>query len=91
MDKNNRKLKILYKCIMANTSAIWQRTLHVSPTEVPISYTLKNKTKTKSHTKEPTFRKLQVQGKRGQENGPKARKGKTEKATGLGRRTREVI
>ena len=34
MDKNNRKLKILYKikCIKkANTSAIWHHTLHIPP------------------------------------------------------------
>ena len=37
----------------------------------------------KSHTKEPTFRKMEVMGKRGQENGPKAEKDKTERATGL--------
>ena len=30
-------------------------------------------------------------GKKDQENGPKAEKDKTEKATGLGRRTREEI
>ena len=24
MDKNNRKLQILYKCIQANTRALWQ-------------------------------------------------------------------
>ena len=49
-----------------------------------------NKTK-KGHRKEPTFQKLEVQGKKDQENGPKAEKGKTEKVTGLGRRTREEI
>ena len=31
MDKNNRKLQILYKYIKANTSAIWQHTLHTCP------------------------------------------------------------
>ena len=31
----------------------------------------KKRTK-KRHTKEPTFRKMKVMGKRGQENGPKA-------------------
>ena len=34
---------------------------------------------------------MEVQGKRCQENGPKAEKDKAEKATGLGRRTREEI
>ena len=35
-DKNNRKLKILYKCIQANnTSAIiWQHMLHIPPTKI---------------------------------------------------------
>ena len=37
MDKNNRKLKILYKRIKANTSAIWQNMLHISPTKKIIS------------------------------------------------------
>ena len=32
MDKNNLKLKILYKCIKANVSAIWQHMLHIPPT-----------------------------------------------------------
>ena len=31
MDKNNRKLKILHKCMKANTSAIWQHMLHIPP------------------------------------------------------------
>ena len=52
-----------------------------------------NKTKKtpKSHTKEPTFQKMEVMGKTDQENGPKAEKDKTELATGLGRRIREEI
>ena len=37
MDKNNCKLKILYKCIKANTSAISQHMLHILPTKVLIS------------------------------------------------------
>ena len=37
------------------------------------------------------FRKWRLREKRGQENGPKAEKDKTERATGLGRRTREEI
>ena len=32
---------------------------------------------------------MEVWGKRGQENGPKAEKDKTKRATGVGRRTRE--
>ena len=34
---------------------------------------------------------MEVQGKKDQENGPKAEKDKTEKATGKGRRKRESI
>ena len=44
------------------------------------------KKKNKSHKKEPTFRKMEVYGKRNQHNGPKAEKDKTERATGLHRR-----
>ena len=49
----------------------------------------KNK-KNKGHTKETTFRKMQVWRKIWQENGPKAEKDKTER-TRLGRRTKEEI
>ena len=51
--------------------------VHIPPTKVPNS----SKTKQKNHTKEPTFRKMEVHGKRGQENGPKTEKDKTETAT----------
>ena len=37
MDKNNCKLKILYKYIKANTSAIWQHMLHIPPGKVLVS------------------------------------------------------
>ena len=37
MYKNNRKLKLLYKCITANTSAIWQHMLHILSAKVLIS------------------------------------------------------
>ena len=30
MDKSNKKLQILYKCITANTSAIWQHAAHTT-------------------------------------------------------------
>ena len=55
MDKNNRKLKILYKCIKANTSAIWQHMLHIPPTKAYSSPNRSNKQKDKSHTKEPAY------------------------------------
>ena len=65
--------------------------LHIPQTEILISYPLKKtKNKNKSQTK-PTFRKIEVWGKRSQENGPKAEHAKTERATGLGRRTKQEI
>ena len=48
-------------------------------------------TKDKSHTKEPTFQKMEVWIKTDQETGPKAEQDKTEIATWQGRRTREDI
>ena len=45
----------------------------------------------KSHTQNPTVRKKEVKGKRGQENGPKQKQDQTERATGLGRRTKKEI
>ena len=71
MDKNNRRLKILYKC-----SAIWQ---HICCTYHQLNYSSPNRSKEKKKRKkkEPhkikrayTFRKMVVQGKRSQENGP---------------------
>ena len=61
-----------------------------------LKYSSPNRSKTttnKSHAKQPflPFRKWRFGGKRSQENGPKAEKHKTERATGLGRRTREEI
>ena len=54
--------------------------------------TIQTKTKRQDgHTKETMFRKMEVWGKAGQENGPKAENDKTERATGLGRRTRDEI
>ena len=50
-----------------------------------------NKQKDKSYTKQPTFRKMEVSGKRGQEHGPKSEKDQIERATGLGRRTIEDL
>ena len=78
MDKCNHKFTILYKWIMANTSAIWQHMPHIPPTKSPNH----SKTTPKSQTKEPTFRKMDVYGKRSQA-GPKAEKDKTERATWL--------
>ena len=68
---------------MTKTSAIWQHMLHIPPTK---KYSSPNRSKQtnnnnpKSHTKEPTFRNMEVLGKTGQENGPKAEQDKTETA-----------
>ena len=51
--------------------------LHIPPTKVLISELLQ-----KTHTKEPTFRKKEVQGKGGEENGLKAEKDKQDE-TGM--------
>ena len=83
--------KTLYKCIKANSSAIRQHVLHIPPTKVLMHLLTAQKTQNKSQTKDPTFRNMEVYGKRGQENGAKAEKDKTERAKGLGRRTREEI
>ena len=49
------------------------------------------KNTTKNHTKEPTFRKRDVMGGKRQDNVSRAERDKTERATGLGRRTKEEI
>ena len=93
MDKNNRKLKILYKCIMLipvqhNYDSIpctYHQLQYSSPDHSNPSTTTKKKEKKKNHTKELSFWKMGVMGEIGQENGPKIKKG----ATGLG--TREEI
>ena len=63
--------------------------LHIPPTKVLISYSLKQK-KGKSHTKSLPFGKWRFREK-DQENGPKAAKDKTERARGLGRKTKGDI
>ena len=93
MDQNNRKLKILHKCIKKNTSTIWQHLLHIPPTKLLISKPF-NKTKqnkTRRSQKSLPFGKWRFIEKRSQENGPKAEEDETERAAGLGRRTKEEI
>ena len=51
MGTNICKVKILYKCIKANTSAIWQH--YAAHTTNYRLLTSQNKQKVKSHTKEP--------------------------------------
>ena len=48
VDKNDCNLKILYKCIKANTSPIWQHMLHIPPTKVLLTAQTKQKDKIKS-------------------------------------------
>ena len=64
--------------------------LHIPPTKVLVSSPPKQNKKTRATQKSLPFRKWRFREK-GQENGPKAEKDKTERTTGLGRRTREEI
>ena len=64
--------------------------LHLPPTKVLISKPLKKTTTQESHKRAYLSENGGLCGNR-QENGPKAEKGKTERATGLGRRPREEI
>ena len=68
MDKNNRKLKILCKRIKANLNCCtYHRLKYSSPNH--------SKKANKSHTKEPTFQKMEVYGKRKSGEWAKSRKG----------------
>ena len=65
--------------------------LHIPPTKILISQPLKKKKKATQKRLETSFRKMEVYGKRGQKNGPKSERDKTERATGLGRKIGEEI
>ena len=52
---------------------------------------LKQNKKQEPHIKEPTFQKTEIYGGKGQDNGPKSEKDQRERATGLGRKTRDEI
>ena len=69
---------------MANASAI-QQLLHTPVTNYHLQPL------NKSHTKKPILTILKNFLEKCQENGPVGRKKKTERATGVGRRTREEI
>ena len=87
MDKNNRKLKILSQCIKVNnTSAIWQH-IYAAHTTNQTTHLLTITAPQKSLV----FGNWKLWGKRSHENGPKAEKDKTKRATGLCRKTREQI
>ena len=78
MDKNNRKLKILYKCIMAYGSI--DCTYHSSPN-------CSNKQKQGPHKRVYLSENGGLGKNADQENGPKAEKDK--RSSDSGRRTRE--
>ena len=75
MDKNYHKLKILYKCMKANsnTNAIWQhmqwQMLHIPPSKILIFQPPQ-----KTHPKDPTFLKNGL-GKKKSGEWAKSRKG----------------
>ena len=84
MDKNNRKVKILYKCIKANTNPIWQHNTHL--------LTAKTKIKQEPHKRGYLSKNWGFREKQFRRMGQKQKKvSKTERATGLGRRTRGDI
>ena len=90
MDKNILKVKILfmhkgYQCHnMAAYAAYQYHQLKYS------SPNCSHKKRTRATQKSPPFRKGGL-GNKDQQNGPKAKKDKTEIVTGLGKRTREEI
>ena len=74
MDKNNCKLKILYKWIKANTSAIWHHMLHIPPIKILISQTLKQTKKTRATQKSLPFGKWRSREKEVRRMGQKQKK-----------------
>ena len=86
MDENNHKLKTVIKMHKGHMAVY---AAHTTNKSTHILTTQKNKTR--ATQKSQPFRNWRFRIKRGQENGPKAEKDKTEIATGLGRRTREEI
>ena len=71
MDRQNITLKMLYKCIMANTSAIWQQAAHTT-------YQLSSPScSTRATPKSLTLNEKYLRvfwRKKNQENGPLAEK-----------------
>ena len=66
---------------MHKGSVIWQQMLHIPPAKVLISEPLKKNQKTRATQKSLPFKKWRFRGrkkKKGQENGPKAKKDQTE-------------
>ena len=71
MDKNNRNLKILHNVNAKMLIPVPCCTYH----QLKYSSTNRSTTTKASHTKEPTFRKMAVYGKRGSGEWAKSRKG----------------
>ena len=81
-NENNRNLKISYKCIKANTGCHMAAYAAHTTNKNTHLLTAKNTHKKQVSHKRATFRKMEFQGKRiSQDNGPKAEKDKTERAT----------
>ena len=79
----------IYICTKVNTSAIWQHMLHIPP---QLKYSSPNRSKKQRATKNSlSFRKWRFRAGKSQENGQNAEQEKTERATGLGRRTKEEV
>ena len=88
MDRSNNKLKMLYKCITTNTSAIWQHAAHTTD-QLTSPSCLTGAIQKCLSLNEKYWKNFL--GKV-QQNWPAGRKkDKTEKVLRLGRRTREEI
>ena len=89
MDRSNKTfLKILYKCITANTSVIWQHAAYTTDQLTsPSCYTGATQKKAYLSTKNIE----QFSGKSSEEWASRQKKDKTERVTGLGTKTREEI
>ena len=93
MYKNNRTLKILYKCIKANTSAIWAAyAAHTTNYSTHLLTTPKKTKEPRATQNSLPFGKWRFRGGKRSEARTEAEMCQTERATiRLGRRTREEI
>ena len=81
--KNSKNSKILYKCITANTSVIWQNAAH---TTNRLLLTAKQEPYKKAYLLTKNIEEFS--GKSSGERARRQKKDKTEKVTGLGRKTK---
>ena len=89
MDRHNPELKkLLYKCIMANTSAIWQQAAHT--TYKLSSPSCSTRAIQKSLTHSEKYQSFLERERKVRRMDHKQKNGKTERARGLGRATRET-